>query len=183
MLAREVTALVHGARPGDARRAGVDACCSARTSRRSTRTMCWRCSRMCRRRSSRARRSTARASAMVDLVARVQLAPSKSEARRLVQSGGVYVNNRRDRRSAGADHARSGDWRAAVRGAEGPEAEPSRPADLTACGDVGTRYWLRTFGTRGQLSAGLFRRAFQTLGRSPHGSSKSVDSPRALLWG
>jgi tyrosyl-tRNA synthetase len=33
--------------------------------------------------------------ALVDLVARVQLAPSKSEARRLVQSGGVYVNNRR----------------------------------------------------------------------------------------
>ncbi len=32
---------------------------------------------------------------MVDLVARVQLAPSKSEARRLVQSGGVYMNNRR----------------------------------------------------------------------------------------
>ena len=32
---------------------------------------------------------------MVDLVARVQLAASKSEARRLVQSGGVYVNNRR----------------------------------------------------------------------------------------
>jgi len=32
---------------------------------------------------------------MVDLVARVQLAPSKAEARRLVQSGGVYVNNRR----------------------------------------------------------------------------------------
>ncbi len=32
---------------------------------------------------------------IVDLVARVQLAPSKSEARRLVQSGGVYVNNRR----------------------------------------------------------------------------------------
>jgi tyrosyl-tRNA synthetase len=32
---------------------------------------------------------------MVDLVARVQLASSKSEARRLVQSGGVYVNNRR----------------------------------------------------------------------------------------
>jgi tyrosyl-tRNA synthetase len=33
--------------------------------------------------------------AMVDLVARVQLAASKSEARRLVQSGGVYMNNRR----------------------------------------------------------------------------------------
>jgi tyrosyl-tRNA synthetase len=32
---------------------------------------------------------------IVDLVARVKLAPSKSEARRLVQSGGVYVNNRR----------------------------------------------------------------------------------------
>ena len=39
---------------------------------------------------------------MVDLVARVQLAPSKSEARRLVQSGGVYVNNRRIVGSAGA---------------------------------------------------------------------------------
>ena len=32
---------------------------------------------------------------MVDLVARVGLAPSKGEARRLVQSGGMYVNNRR----------------------------------------------------------------------------------------
>jgi len=32
---------------------------------------------------------------MVDLVVRVGLAASKSEARRLVQSGGVYVNNRR----------------------------------------------------------------------------------------
>ena len=32
---------------------------------------------------------------MVELVTRVKLAPSKSEARRLVQSGGVYVNNRR----------------------------------------------------------------------------------------
>src|SRR5262249_46852696 len=32
---------------------------------------------------------------LVDLVARVQLAPSKGEARRLVQSGGVYLNNRR----------------------------------------------------------------------------------------
>ena len=33
--------------------------------------------------------------AMVDLLARVQLVPSKGEARRLIQSGGVYVNNRR----------------------------------------------------------------------------------------
>jgi tyrosyl-tRNA synthetase len=33
--------------------------------------------------------------ALVDLVARAGLAPSKSEARRLVQSGGVYVNNKR----------------------------------------------------------------------------------------
>ena len=32
---------------------------------------------------------------LVDLVARVELAPSKAEARRLVESGGVYVNNRR----------------------------------------------------------------------------------------
>jgi len=32
---------------------------------------------------------------VVDLIARVQLAPSKGEARRLVVSGGVYVNNRR----------------------------------------------------------------------------------------
>jgi tyrosyl-tRNA synthetase len=32
---------------------------------------------------------------LVDLVAQIKLAPSKSEARRLVQSGGVYVNNRR----------------------------------------------------------------------------------------
>jgi len=32
---------------------------------------------------------------VVDLVARVKLAASKSDARRLVQSGGVYVNNRR----------------------------------------------------------------------------------------
>jgi tyrosyl-tRNA synthetase len=32
---------------------------------------------------------------VVDLIARVGLAPSKSEARRLVQSGGVYVNNKR----------------------------------------------------------------------------------------
>jgi tyrosyl-tRNA synthetase len=32
---------------------------------------------------------------VVDLVARLGLASSKSEARRVVQSGGVYVNNRR----------------------------------------------------------------------------------------
>jgi tyrosyl-tRNA synthetase len=32
---------------------------------------------------------------IVDLVAKVQLAPSKGEARRLVQSGGVYLNNDR----------------------------------------------------------------------------------------
>jgi tyrosyl-tRNA synthetase len=32
---------------------------------------------------------------LVELIARIKLAPSKSEARRLVQSGGVYVNNRR----------------------------------------------------------------------------------------
>jgi tyrosyl-tRNA synthetase len=32
---------------------------------------------------------------IVDLVARIGLAPSRAEARRLVQSGGIYVNNRR----------------------------------------------------------------------------------------
>jgi tyrosyl-tRNA synthetase len=32
---------------------------------------------------------------MVDLIALVKLAPSRSEARRLVQAGGVYLNNRR----------------------------------------------------------------------------------------
>jgi len=32
---------------------------------------------------------------IVDLIARAQLAASRSDARRLVQSGGVYVNNRR----------------------------------------------------------------------------------------
>ena len=32
---------------------------------------------------------------LVDVVVQVKLVPSKSEARRLVQSGGVYVNNRR----------------------------------------------------------------------------------------
>jgi tyrosyl-tRNA synthetase len=33
--------------------------------------------------------------ALIDLMLRAAIAPSKSEARRLVQSGGVYVNNRR----------------------------------------------------------------------------------------
>jgi tyrosyl-tRNA synthetase len=32
---------------------------------------------------------------IIDLVAQIRLVPSKAEARRLVQSGGVYVNNRR----------------------------------------------------------------------------------------
>ena len=69
---------------------------------------------------------------VVDLVARVQLAPSKAEARRLVQSGGVYVNNRR----VADPQARITRGQAidgpVVRVAEGPEAESSRPADLTA---------------------------------------------------
>ena len=62
---------------------------------------------------------------IVDLVARVQLAPSKSEARRLVQSGGVYVNNRRvadPQARLTRDQAIDG---RVVRGAEGPEAESS----------------------------------------------------------
>jgi tyrosyl-tRNA synthetase len=60
---------------------------------------------------------------LVDLLARVQLAPSKSEARRLVQSGGVYVNQPACVRSAGAADTRAGDRRAALRVAEGTEAE------------------------------------------------------------
>jgi tyrosyl-tRNA synthetase len=32
---------------------------------------------------------------LIDLLVRVQLAPSKGEARRLVQAGGIYVNNQR----------------------------------------------------------------------------------------
>ena len=48
---------------------------------------------------------------VIDLVARVRLAASKSEARRLVESGGVYVNNRRmpdPRARLTRDHAISG---------------------------------------------------------------------------
>jgi len=41
------------------------------------------------------RASLAHGIGIVDLVAKVQLAPSKGEARRLVQSGGVYLNNDR----------------------------------------------------------------------------------------
>ena len=37
----------------------------------------------------------AEGASLVDLVAKTGLAPSKGEARRLVQSGGIYVNNRR----------------------------------------------------------------------------------------
>ena len=50
---------------------------------------------MCRRRMLPPAEFDGAGMALVDLVARVELAPSKSEARRLVQSGGVYVNNRR----------------------------------------------------------------------------------------
>ena len=75
-------------------------------------TTCWRCSTMCRRPSCRRTSSTATASALVDLVARVQLAPSKSEARRLVQSGGVYVNNRRMSDPQARLTRDRGDWRA-----------------------------------------------------------------------
>jgi tyrosyl-tRNA synthetase len=42
-----------------------------------------------------ASRDLAEGIGVVELVARVKLAASKSDARRLVQSGGVYVNNRR----------------------------------------------------------------------------------------
>ena len=94
MLAREVTALVHGA-DQVARAEHAASLLFGEDIATLRSTTCWRCSRMCRRRSCRAVTSIRRGSALVDLVARVQLAPSKSEARRLVQSGGVYVNNRR----------------------------------------------------------------------------------------
>ena len=50
--------------------------------------------------------------AIVDLLSRVQLVSSKSEARRLVQSGGVYLNNCRAVGSADPCPAGSGDRRA-----------------------------------------------------------------------
>ena len=95
MLAREVTALVHGADQvaraehassvlfgEDIATLAVDDVLAVFEDVPSTELPARRC-------------STARASAWSICVARVQLAPSKSEARRLVQSGGVYVNNRR----------------------------------------------------------------------------------------
>ena len=94
--------------------------------------MCWRCSRMCRRPSLPATAFDGEGIGVVDLVARVQLAPSKSEARRLVQSGGVYVNNRRVADPQARITREPGDRRPVVRVAEGAEAESSGPADLTA---------------------------------------------------
>ncbi len=69
--------------------------------------------------------------ALVDLVARVRLASSKSEARRLVQSGGVYVNNRRASDPQERLGRESGDRRAPAGAAEGTEAEPPRADCLT----------------------------------------------------
>ena len=131
VLAREVTTLVHGA--DQVARAEHASSGALRRGHRDARrrTMCSRCSRMCRQRSWRRTSSRATGSAMVDLVARVQLAPSKSDARRLVQSGGVYLNNRRIGGSAGARDARAGDWRTAVRAAQGAEADSSRARRLT----------------------------------------------------
>ena len=87
-----------------------------------------------------------------------RLAPSKSEARRLVQSGGVYVNNRRVSDPQARLTRDAGDRRPAVRAAEGAEAESSRAADLTAFGD-GTRYSLnvRSDVTRCMGSGDLLR--------------------------
>ena len=77
---------------------------------------------------------------MVDLVARVQLVPSKSEARRLVQSGGVYVNNRRmsDPQARLTREQAIGGRLFVLR--KGQKQNTSRPADLT--GGSGTRYCL-----------------------------------------
>ena len=95
VLAREVTTLVHGAEQV----ARAEHASSAAVRRGHHDAAGGRCAGGVR---GRAVDRAVRASefdgdgiGVVDLVARVQLAPSKSEARRLVQSGGVYVNNRR----------------------------------------------------------------------------------------
>ena len=95
VLAREVTTLVHGA--DQVARAEHASSAAVRRGHRDAlpSTTCWRCSTMCRRPSCRRLTFGPDGIGVVDLLARVQLAPSKSEARRLVQSGGVYVNNRR----------------------------------------------------------------------------------------
>jgi len=94
VLAREVTALVHGAEPlaraehasgllfdGDITTLGVEEVLAVFEDVPSTELP--------------ADTFQGEGIGLVDLVARVQLAPSKAEARRLVESGGVYVNNRR----------------------------------------------------------------------------------------
>ena len=80
---------------------------------------------------------------VVDLVALVKLAPSKSEARRLVQAGGVYVNNRRTADIQARIRADSGDRRARVHPAEGRQAEPRRE----------NRVWPWKIVVRGGLTA------------------------------
>ena len=94
-LAREVTTLVHGdeqlarAEHASALLFGEDI--ATLPSRRRAGRVRRRAVDGAARRAS----STAKGMALVDLVVRTGLAPSKGEARRLVQSGGVYVNDRR----------------------------------------------------------------------------------------
>ena len=104
VLAREVTTLVHGAehvtRAEHASSVlfGEDI---ATLSADQVLAVFWR---MCHRAACRRRQFDGDGIALIDLLAdpQVKLAPSKSEARRLVQSGGVYVNNRSNRAIAQA---------------------------------------------------------------------------------
>ncbi len=68
---------------------------------------------------------------VVDLIARVGLAPSKSEARRLVQSGGVYVNNRRITDPQAEDHEGDGDRWTRVCTEERSKAKSFGPLSLS----------------------------------------------------
>ena len=97
-------------------------------------------------------------------------ASSKSEARRLVQSGGVYVNNRRvsDPQARLTREQAIGGRLFVLR--KGPEAESSGAADLTAA-RIGTRYSLNV-RTAERPAAGDSARRFL-------GSSVSSDLRRA----
>ena len=133
VLAREVTTLVHGARR--VARGGARVGAVVRRGHRDAAG--GRCAGGVRRRAvdgSAARASSAATGSAWWISWRdVKLASSRSEARRLMQGGGIYVNNRRiaDPQSAAAASSEAIGGRA-VRAAEGSEAESSCAAvDLT----------------------------------------------------
>ena len=90
VLAREVTTLVHGAEQVARAEHASQLLFGEDITQLLGRGCAGGALRMCRRLSSPAANSSPTGIGIVDLVARVRLAPSKSEARRLVQSGGVY---------------------------------------------------------------------------------------------